>query len=136
MITPTNNALAGYRVKSGAFARFLLSGGFNTAVTYALYLALLPFLSYRVSYTIAFAGGIVLAYALNRLFVFRAKGTLLTLCLFPLVYILQYGVGLAVVSLWVEWLHGMEWLAPAVAIFVTVPLTFLLCRLLFHGRRE
>ena len=50
------------------FARFLVSGGFNTLVTYGLYLLLLNVLSYRISYTIAYVAGIVLAYSLNRFF--------------------------------------------------------------------
>lgn len=54
------------------FARFLVSGGFNTVVTYGIYLLLLNVLSYKTSYTIAYVAGIVLAYSLNRYFVFKS----------------------------------------------------------------
>lgn len=119
--------------KGGAFFRFLLSGGFNTAATYVLYLLLLYVFQYQVSYTITYVLGIVLAYYLNRFFVFRAKGGLKTIALFPLVYLVQYLVGLGVLSLWVEILGLGEWLAPVAACVVTIPLTFLLSRWIFSG---
>lgn len=120
----------------GAFVRFLLSGGFNTLVTYALYLALCPAFSARASYTIAYVSGIALAYALNRYFVFRTKGSLVAMGLFPAVYLVQYVVGVGIVSLWTDVLRLPEWLAPAPAIAVTLPITFLLSRLLLSPRRR
>jgi len=116
------------------FTRFLLSGAFNTAVTYAMYLVLLRFMSYRVSYTIAFVSGIIIAYCLNRVFVFRASGGAKAVALFPLVYVVQYAAGLAIVSIWVEILGWSSLLAPAAAIAFTIPLTFFLTRLVFTGK--
>ena len=118
----------------GPFARFLVSGAFNTLVTYLLYLLLLQFLSYRISYTISYAAGIVLAYELNRVFVFKAPRSLASIAATPLIYLLQYCVGLGVVSLWVEYLGLSARIAPLVAIALTVPLTFVLTRWVFLGR--
>jgi len=118
-------------VQVSMFARFLLSGGFNTASTYLLYLVLFRFLSYRISYTIAFATGIIIAYTLNRYFVFRLHGGLKTVALFPLVYLVQYLASLGIVSLWVEILGWNAVFAPIAAISLTVPLTFILSRLVF-----
>lgn len=117
------------------FGRFLLSGAFNTAATYLLYLALLRFMPYRLSYTISFICGIVIAYILNLSFVFRAQGGLKTIALFPLVYLAQYLAGLGVVSLWVELLDWQASLAPIAAIIVTIPLTFVLSRLVFDRKK-
>lgn len=115
----------------GSFMRFLLSGGFNTAVTYALYLLLIEFFSFRLSYSIAFVVGIGLAYVLNRFFVFRVFGGLRALTLTPLVYLVQYLVGIVTVSVWVESLGWSVRIAPIAAIVLTIPLTFILSQWIF-----
>ena len=38
--------------------RFILAGTFNTVVTYAAYVLLLPMLGYPVAYTVTYAAGI------------------------------------------------------------------------------
>ena len=119
------------RSLTGMFGRFLLSGAFNTAATYVLYLFLFSFLSYRISYTISFAAGIIIAYLLNRYFVFDSHGGLKTVALFPLVYLVQYLTGIGIVSLWVEVLGWNAVFAPIAAIVFTIPLTFIMSRLVF-----
>jgi putative flippase GtrA len=118
-----------------AFIRFLLSGTFNTAATYGLYLVLLRFLSYRTSYTITYLTGILLVYCLSRYFVFRAKGGMVAAALFPLVYLIQYLAGLSIVSFCVEVLDLSAALAPFAAVALTIPLTFVLTRWIFVGRK-
>lgn len=122
------------RTQAGAFRRFLLSGAFNTAATYAIYLALLLVLPYAISYTIAFCAGIVIAYVLTRSFVFRVNGSVSTVFTFPLIYLVQYLTGIAVVSAWIELFGGAVTIAPIAAAFVTVPLTFILSKWLFMRR--
>jgi putative flippase GtrA len=118
------------------FARFVLSGGVNTFVTYLLYLVLLRVLSARLSYTIAFICGIGLAYILSRYFIFRAPGIRRSRVLFTLVYLAQYIIGLVVVSIWVDLLALPKWLAPVAVIAVTLPLTYQLSRRLFPTTGE
>lgn len=119
--------------RAGAvFGRFLLSGAFNTAVTYLLYLVLLMFLSYRVSYTISYAAGIVLAYELNRAYVFRARRTATSMAATPLIYLVQYLLGLGIVTLAVGRLGLDARLGPLVAIVCTIPVTFMLTRWVFR----
>ena len=119
----------------GTFIRFLVSGGFNTALTYALYLLLLRFISYRISYTVAFIAGIALAYILNRFFVFRAKGGSYAFPLMAVVYLVQYLAGIVIVSFWVEILGWSASLAPLAAIALTIPLTFVLTRSIFVEKK-
>ena len=114
--------------------RFLLSGAFNTLLTYALYLMLLGWLGYRWSYAIAFAAGIVLAYALNRSFVFNGHTGWRSVVAMPLIYALQFVLGLAVVELWVALLQLPAAFAPLLAIAITVPCTYLLSRFAFVRR--
>lgn len=52
------------------FARFLVSGGFNTALTYGVYLLLLNVVPYKISYTIAYISGILLVVYSKSIFVF------------------------------------------------------------------
>lgn len=115
------------------FLRFLASGAFNTGATYLLYLALLPFLHYGVSYSLAYFFGIVLAYMLNRHFVFRHSGGRLGLFWVACIYLLQYALGLVLVSIWVQWLQAPRYLAPLFAVLLTLPVTFLLNRRVFQG---
>ena len=113
------------------FLRFLLSGGVNTVLTYAVYLLLMKFMPYWLAYSVSFAGGIGMAYALNRLFVFGEHRGALSLLGLPLVYGIQYVIGLLLLWLWVA-VAGLDArLGPLATIGVTVPLTFILTRYLF-----
>ncbi len=118
----------------GFLKRFLLSGALNTAATYVLYLLLLDALGHRWAYTAAFASGIALAYVLNRVFVFKTHAGWRSLLAMPLIYLLQYALGLAVVEAWVVWLQWPRQLAPLAAVAVTVPCTYVLSRLAFLKR--
>jgi putative flippase GtrA len=124
-------ATLGERVPN-TFLRFLFSGGFNTAVTYALYLLLLLFLPYWLSYSIAFAAGIVLAYFLGRYFVFGRRHQGSRAMAFPLIYLAQYGIGLAIAYLWVTVGRMPAGWAPLLALTVTIPMTYVLIRWVFQ----
>jgi putative flippase GtrA len=134
MNSPNNRVQRQTLPKLGPFFRFLLSGVFNTGVTYALYLALLQLIPYHASYSIAFISGIVLAYYFNSKFVFRVKSSVSTATLFPLVYLVQYLTGLGVISMWVELLQWDKVFAPLAAICFTIPLTYLLSKWVFNRK--
>lgn len=118
------------------FARFLISGALNTGVTYLLYLGFLQFFSYRIAYTAAFVLGILISYGLNAMFVFRAKIAIRSLIRFPLIYFVQYVLGLVLVATLVEFAGVAAWIAPIFAILVTVPLTFVLSRSIFSSEKK
>ncbi|MGP1665394.1 MAG: GtrA family protein [Rhodanobacter sp.] len=122
-------------ITASSFLRFLISGGLNTAVTYAVYLGLLGALGYKIAYTIAYVVGIVLAFVINRLFVFQTHRGWRSMVLFPFVYLAQYLVSLAILWAWVEQLHMSSKLAPLIAILITIPLTFVLSRWVFGRGR-
>ena len=94
--------------------RYVLAGVLNTGATYALFYALLYVLPYAKAYTVAFVAGIGLSYALNARFVFAAPIRLASALAWPLVYLVQYLVGLAVLALLVERFG----IAPAAAAIV------------------
>lgn len=116
------------------FIRFVFSGGFNTAVTYLAYLALLTVWPYWVAYTATYALGIMMAYVVNRYWVFRQHRGALSVVLLPMIYVGQYAIGMLVVWAWVS-VAGLDarW-APLASIAITVPITYVLSRLVFTTR--
>lgn len=120
----------GATAERGRALRFLASGIVNTLVTYALYLVMLRFMSPRLAYTLVYVVGIALAYTLNRGFVFRTHAGWRSALAMPMIYLLQYLVSLAVISLWV-WLGLPPGLAPLPAIILSMPITYLLTRTSF-----
>ena len=119
----------------GSVPRFLVAGVLNTALTYALYVLLLAVVPYRVAFTLAYVAGILVSYALSARFVFRREASWRSFLRFPFVYLAQYLAGLLLVSVLVEWLAVPAWLAPIVALVVTIPLTYVLSRAVFTGAR-
>lgn len=114
--------------------RYVLAGGFNTAITYLAYLSLLPFVGYAISYTVTYAAGIVLAYYLSARFVFRRPLQWRHAIQYPLVYVLQYGLGITLTTALIERVHLNAEIAAAVAILLTVPFTFWLSRWIIKRR--
>lgn len=115
--------------------RFLISGGLNTIATYGIYLFLLNWFGYKPSYSVAFILGILMSYIGNRFFVFKSHQGIKTVLLFPLVYLLQYFVGLAVLWIWIDFFHLNPQLGPLITILVSIPLTYLVSKLFFIGRQ-
>ena len=121
---------------SGArqFGRFLIVGAVNTAASYAAYLLLLRHVSHLVAYSLAYALGIVISYFLNTYFVFRARAAAASFVRFPLVYLLQYLVGAAVLHLAVEQFGISREIAFAFSVAVTIPVTFFASKLVLGKR--
>ncbi|MEG5265962.1 GtrA family protein [Pseudomonas sp. JDS28PS106] len=115
-------------------ARFLLSGGFNTGLTYGIYLLLILVLDYKLSYTISYVFGILLAYLLNRYFVFKSHKGIKSVLSLPVIYGAQYCVGLFLIWIWIDKLNLSPQIAPLVAIAITLPITFALSKLAFSNR--
>ena len=120
----------------GSGTRFLIAGATTTLITLGLYWLLLRFLSYALAYSAVFVVGIGISYVLNTTFVFQASTSVRTLTLFPLIYVGQYVAGLVVVAVWVDILDLPQSLAALAAIAFTIPLTYLLARLLFSRERR
>src|SRR5437773_1760120 len=110
------------------FARFLVAGAINTFASYAVFLALLVVLSYLVAFTFGYVFGFVFSYLLLSSFVFRTPRRVVTALLFPLVYIAQYLIGMAVLVLLVETWGVRAPIAAIAAIVASIPVSFLLSR--------
>lgn len=119
---------------AGEFLRFLVVGGTNTVVAYGLYLILLHWLRYELAYSLAYLAGISVGYFMNTLFVFRQPLSRRAALRYPLVYLVQYLLSLLVLRVAVNLVGVPAWLALAFAIVATIPVTFVLSRLVIHAR--
>ena len=120
---------------SGGWAsalRFVISGGLNTLASWGVYALLLEVLPYWVSYTIAYAFGIALAYLLYRTYVFGRKGRPFSPLWVVLIYLLQYLLGMGLVNVWVQVLEQPALWAPLFSVLISLPLTYLLTRWVFQ----
>ncbi|MDG6399532.1 GtrA family protein [Pseudomonas quasicaspiana] len=122
------------KILEARFVRFLLTGGLNTAITYAMYLLLLEFLPYLWSYSISYVCGILFAFVMSRFFVFKEHQGLKTVLFFPLIYLTQYLLGALIVWFWVKKLMLPATIAPLIAIIISLPITFILSKLAFVRR--
>ena len=109
-------------------ALFLIFGALNTLISYAIYLTLLAFSSYMIAYTVSHVSGIFVSYFLNTRFVFRETLRLSRALQYPIVYFVQYLVGLVLMYVLVELLHVSAYLAPFAVVALTLPVTYSLSR--------
>lgn len=115
---------------SGEAFRFLIGAALNVVVGYGSYLLLLQWLNYVPAYAIAYVIGIVVSYVFSALVVFRQPLRARAALSYPLVYVLQFLLGLVLLKVLVEAMHIPAWLGPLVVSVLTLPLTFVMSRII------
>ena len=123
-------------VLRGQALRYLVAGGANTALSLAIYWTLQPRIGAVPAYMVAFCTTVLTGYAIHSRWVFREPWHWRGLLRFPVVQLVNLAVGSTIVALMVHGLGVPAWIAPLVAIAVTVPLGFLLVRAAVSRRRE
>ena len=116
------------------FNRFALVGFANTVLTYLIYVIGLLFFEYTVAYTMSFVIGILISYGLNASFTFKSAFSLSQAFRYSVIYIFQYLLGIVVLYGLVSLLNISTFLAPLFVVCVTLPITFLLLKLVFQDR--
>jgi putative flippase GtrA len=116
------------------FLRFVFVGCVNTGISYVVFLVLSQQVGYQLAYVAAYAAGIVSAYLLNTRFVFGTAPSIATALAYPLVYLVQYLLGAFVLHVAVEWLTIAPHWAAIAALVLTVPVSFLLNRVVLKAR--
>lgn len=116
----------------GEVIRFLIVGGSNTLLTYAIFIGLGLVIAPWIAYSIAFAVGLVwVAFGSSRV-VFRSRATMKQLVLFCGWYLLIFGLGQLVIRL----IDPQDFMGLAITSLIvllcTTPLTFLGGKLLFR----
>jgi len=120
--------LSSNRARAGEMLRFLVGGILNVAVGYGSYLILLHWFRYEVAYAIAYVLGIVVSYVFGALYVFRQPMRWRSALRYPLVYLLQFLLGLILLRTLVELVHMPQQFAPLAVAVLTIPATFLASR--------
>ncbi len=108
------------------FIRFLAIGGANTLATYIVYLAILRWVSYPFAYTLSMILGIIFAYLGNTIFVFKTAISWSTFLQYPLIYAIQYLMGLALFLIEIQLLGISDYLAPLINVMLMIPFTYLM----------
>ncbi len=121
------------RISKNEFVRFVFVGAVNTGSTYVLYALLALFLDYSIAYTLSYLVGIVIAYVLNARLVFNEPLRFSKAILYPIVYVVQYLFGLFLLRFLIDMLGLDKFLAPFVVIILSLPLTFVMNRLVLKG---
>lgn len=116
------------------FARFVVVGCINTAVGFAVYLLLLPLMGYQPAYATTYVIGILVAYLLNSIFVFRSRISLRTAVRYPLVYLVQYLFGALLLFGLVAGLGLDRRWAALIALILSVPISYTLNRIVLTRR--
>jgi putative flippase GtrA len=111
------------------WSRFLLGGVLNTGVTYAIYLLLSRPLGYQVAFFVGYIAGIIFSYVFNAKVVFRSALSWRRMMAYPLVYVVQYAASAVMLGVFVELLNLSKLFAPLLVAVATLPLTYLLSRL-------
>lgn len=117
------------------FLRFLIGGFLNTGLSYLLYLVFLNFWSYKVSYTLSFIIGIIVAYLYNSKWVFNSKLSWVKVLKYPLIYCIQYLLNLIALYALVEKMHINDKVSPLIATVLIIPVTFVLNKMILQGKK-
>ncbi|MEB1605755.1 GtrA family protein [Xanthomonas campestris pv. campestris] len=91
------------------------------------------FIKYQWAYLISYCAGILLSYFLNTRYVFRTQHTWLRFAIFPLIYVVVYALGALTLKFCVDHLRVPATLGPLLSIAVTLPVSFVLTRILLRS---
>ncbi|MFZ0369992.1 MAG: GtrA family protein [Halobacillus sp.] len=107
--------------------RFILVGGMNTLNYYIVFLFLHNLLNfhYMIAHITGFLISFVISFFLNTYFTYKVKPTLKKFLQFPLTQVVNVGVSSILVFVLVDLLSLNSNVAPLIAVFFTVPVTFI-----------
>jgi putative flippase GtrA len=109
------------------FFHFAVVRAACAVLSYGCYLLLLLWFQYELAYVVSYLVGIGLAYV-SSAFVFKEPLRRTSALVFPVVYVVQFVLGLVLLRFAVEAMGIPEALALAFSVAVTLPLTFLMSR--------
>ena len=116
------------------FVRFLLVGTINTLLSWVLFVVFVRFVPYIAAYTLSYGLSIIGSYFLNVRFVFKGQASLAAFIRFPLVYLVQYTLGILLMWLMAGYMSLRPELAMVIVIGVSVPITFLMSKKIIRPR--
>lgn len=122
------------RIIKKEVSKFFAVGLMNTLITYLSYLVFLLLFNYSIAYLLSYILGIVVSFVLNSKMVFQTKMTVMKFIQYPLVYIAQFLLGLGLLNVIVSTIGVSEQIAPLIVTIVSIPVTFVISKLILSGR--
>lgn len=123
------------RLRTSQLVRFIIVGGTNTLLTYAVFVGLGLLIAPWISYTIAFAIGLAWTSIGSSRFVFSSGLAVTRILLFAGCYVVIYGVGRVIIH-FVDPQSLTELLITSLIVLVaTTPLIFIVGRFIFSRPR-
>lgn len=107
---------------------FVLGGICNTLFSYLIYVFLYHFLDYRLSFSVAYASGIIFSYYFNVLFVFKTRISIKKFLSYPIVYVVQYFLSMILIEVLHRFFMVNLVFAPIVTTLILLPVTFLMSK--------
>jgi putative flippase GtrA len=108
--------------------RFVLVGGFNTAVTYAIYCVLVIWWHPQLAWFTVFMIGLAMGFVLHTRVAFRAALARHKALAYLAVQLFAYAFCSAIIHAGITWFGLGPRVAAALAIAMNVPLSFVLSR--------
>ncbi len=110
--------------------KFVFAGLSNTIFSYLIYLILVIFFNYFISYLLSIFISLLYIYFVNNKFVFQVKSKSKKRFLFFIIYFLQTILNILLLRVWVDSLSINKFFAPLLNIIFISPITFLACNFL------
>ena len=110
------------------FIRFGIIGVLNTGIYYGVYLIALLLLQipYVFSHWIGIILSVIASFFLNSYFTYRVKPTWKKFLQFPITQVVNVICSTTFLYVFVNWLQMSSIYAPIFAMFLTVPITFII----------
>ncbi len=124
------------RFDSFQFIRFIVCGFINTSATWILYIFLCKTMHYQVAWMISYVAGIVVAYYLNIILVFRGNSNIKKMAQYPLAYLLQYLVSSLLMFLFVKVVRIPDEVVPILVAIFLIPVSFVMNRFILEDRKS
>lgn len=100
---------------------FFVSGG-RTFLSYGVYLAVLPFASYVIAFTLSYVAGFIFSLAANTRYVFGSAITRRRIVRYAAIYVASYLTALVLLTAAIKLVHIPAALAPLAVIPIMFPL--------------
>lgn len=112
------------------FVRFAIVGCVNTLVYYSIYMICMYGLSmhYILSHGTGFVVSFIGSFFLNVYFTYKVRPTWRKFLTFPFTQVVNVSVSTLLLLVFVEWMHLSSAIAPLGAVFITVPITYIVTK--------
>lgn len=112
--------------------RFAFFGGLNACISYLLYILVAQIINFQLAYLIAYAFGMINSYLLNAKFTFKKNYNRIHFLRYLVLYVSHYVFSMMLLQFWVKIGHVNRCFAPGFVILISIPLLFILSRILLR----